>query len=100
MMIKVILGIYSTVFFWTATSSFSSYFEKIYGEGEKTRERLQKEFFQCDRDGSCTNVIKTKSGNFETVNGEKKLKERKNISCIWKKIKRIEKIPGRMLCFS
>ena len=64
--------------------------------GKETREGLRKEFFQCDRKKSCTNVIKTKSGRFETINGEQQLRRRKDIEAIWKKMNIIKDISGKM----
>ena len=62
--------------------------------GKETREGLQKEFFQCDREKSCTYVIKTKNGKFETINGEQQLREWIDISNIWKKMKIVNEIQG------
>ncbi len=96
MMTKLILGISFIMFVWIMASSSSSYFERIYGK--ETRQGLQKEFFQCDREESCTNVIKTNNGNFETVNEEKELEKRKDITGIWKKMKIGQETSGKIIC--
>ena len=93
MSIKLIFGLCFIIFFWTTAFSTSSYFEMTYGK--ETREGLRKEFFQCDREKSCTNVIKTKSGRFETINGEQQLREWIDISNIWKKMKIVNEIQGK-----
>ncbi len=68
----------------------SSYFEVTYGKDTSGRS-LTMEFLECDRTESCTNVVKKKGGQYQTVNGERELKSHKDVECIWKK----NKIPGR-----
>ncbi len=68
----------------------SSYFEVTYGKDTSGRS-LTMEFLECDRTESCTNVVKRKGGQYQTVNGERELKSHKDVECIWKK----NKISGR-----
>ncbi len=95
MMMKLIFGISSILYVWTMATSSSSYFERTYGE--EIRQGLQKEFFQCDREKSCTNVVKTKNGKLETINDEKELRKRKDVVSIWKKIEMGKETPGKTL---
>ena len=71
----------------SSVSASSSYFKITYGK-DTGEESLKKEFYECDRDAYCTNVVKTKDGKYATVNSESELNEMK-VSCIWKKIKNI-----------
>ena len=96
MMIKLILGITYIMYVWIMTSSSSSYFKRTYGK--ETRQGLVEEFFQCDQEESCTNVIKTQKGDFETVKEEKELAKRKDISGIWKKMKIGQETSGKVFC--
>ncbi len=73
----------------SSVSASSSYFKITFGK-DQNKASLKKEFFLCDRDAFCTNVVKTKEGEYATVNSESKLKELKDIACVWKKIKNIE----------
>ena len=84
------------IYFLARASKSFSHFQMTYGK--ETKEGIRKEFFQCDREKCCSNVIKTRSGKFETVNDEETLSKRKDISAIWKKMNRVEEIEGRMLC--
>ena len=71
----------------SSVSASSSYFKITYGK-DTGEESLKKEFYKCDRNAYCTNVVKTKDGKYATVNSESELNEMK-VSCIWKKIKNI-----------
>ncbi len=66
----------------------SSYFEITYGK-DTGKGSLQKEFYECDRNAYCINVVKTKDGKYATVNSESELNELEDVSCVWKKIKNI-----------
>ncbi len=72
----------------SSVSASSSYFKIIYGK-DTGKESLKKEFYQCDRNAYCTNVVKTKDGKYATVNSESELNELKDVSCVWEKIKNI-----------
>ena len=71
----------------SSVSASSSYFKITYGK-DTGKGSLKKEFYQCDRNAYCTNVVKTKDGKYATVNSESELKELKDVSCVWKKISR------------
>ncbi len=88
--LRILLNIATLLNFGIANvSASSSYFEIVFGK-ESSKESLKKEFFQCDRNSFCTNVVKMKNGQFETANGEEELMKIREIACIWKKIKHIE----------
>ncbi len=80
--LKYDAGLYSV-------SASSSYFQKIYGKDTTSHAPLKKKFFQCDRASRCSNVVETKNGKYQLVNGEKELKNLKDIDSIWKKMKNI-----------
>ena len=86
----------SALYVWKAASSSSSFF-KLTG-GKETRDGLKKEFFMCDRENSCTNVIKTLAGRLEKINGKKELTTRNDIVAIWKKMKIGQQAPGKNCC--
>ncbi len=70
----------------TYSALASSYFQITYGE-DKKGVPLKEEFFQCDQNHYCTNVVKTKDGKYETVSGGNALKNLKDLVCVWKKIR-------------
>ena len=70
----------------------ASHFELIKSSGQQTGEQrtgtfLQKTFFQCDRQSTCTHVIQLDgSGEYVVVHGEDALEKIINTRMIWKKM--------------
>ena len=73
----------------SSVQSSSSYFERTYGKdsNQGSEAVLTEQFFQCDRDEGWTNVVKTKDGKREAVNGKSELEKLKDVDSVWKKRK-------------
>ena len=70
----------------------ASHFELINNSGQQKGEQgtgpfLHKKFFQCDREPTCTHVIKLDgSGEYVVVHGERALVKMTNTRAIWRKM--------------
>ncbi len=73
----------------SSVQSSSSYFKRTYGKdsNQGSEAFLTEEFFYCGSDDGCTNVVKTKAGKREAVNGKSALEKLKDVDSVWKKRK-------------